>query len=463
MKKLLFIIVFTLLLTAVFAHDMNVLLLDAAAENDVKSMDTYIFQGADINTRNMEGYTPLLIAVLRGNYEAAYYLVRAGADLEISSPAGFTPLMIASMRGYSDIAKLLIDNNANVNAELKRGLTALMLAAGKGEAVIVTMLLDAGADPQAEDDFGLSAMELVQGISDELADASTVIITLDEPEEVAALGNTADNEEDTVTAEVIRVESVDSIDESEINLGPADDVLSADGGTMEEVSLSGTAETEDEGAADVTAEESAETGMTEVSLDSAEGYTIDDVNDAIRNNDWLLLDAMSSVAGLDPNQLGSDGVAPVHLAVTMDLPEVITFLAANGGDLELLDSTGRSPMYYAVSSGNDDIINLLIENGVDMKTDQSAGDPLLFSAVKTGDPNIVDLVLSAGVDVNEKNNKGMTVLMAAAEDNNFMIVQLLVSKGHADPSITHSSGMKAADYAEDEKIKTYLNNQEGGA
>ena len=61
--------------------------------------------------------------------------------------AGFTPLMLAVERGQISVVRSLLKQGADVNAKHPAGFTALMLAAQKGNLAIVKDLLSAGANP----------------------------------------------------------------------------------------------------------------------------------------------------------------------------------------------------------------------------------------------------------------------------------------------------------------------------
>ena len=74
-------------------------------------------QGADLETRDAEGDTPLLIAVQRGNHRLARHLINHGADVNTRNTAGQTVLQIANNLGLGDIAQLLVRNGAQTLSE----------------------------------------------------------------------------------------------------------------------------------------------------------------------------------------------------------------------------------------------------------------------------------------------------------------------------------------------------------
>lgn len=84
-------------------------------------------------------------------------LIEAGADIDAKNINGTTPLMITSC---PKITKLLIEAGADVNAKDKNGYTALMLAAKSGNIEKVNILVEAGADVNAVGFDGSTALSL---------------------------------------------------------------------------------------------------------------------------------------------------------------------------------------------------------------------------------------------------------------------------------------------------------------
>lgn len=109
-----------------------------------------IAAGADVNIANRYGVTPLLQASRLGNFPIIHVLVNAGADINAAQPEGETPLMAAAAAGAVDAVKVFIARGADVNTkERAQDQTALMWASGEGHLAVIDALLEAGADPNA--------------------------------------------------------------------------------------------------------------------------------------------------------------------------------------------------------------------------------------------------------------------------------------------------------------------------
>jgi uncharacterized protein len=146
------------------------------------------------------GYTPLLVAVMRGQVDLALYLLDHGADPNIGA-AGFTPLHWASttwesfaanevygfidpMAGIPDrqaklrLVKALLAHGADVNARMTKkqpsfatgyadavGATAFLLAASADDTEMMRLLLAAGADPKIPTATNASAIMAATGLN----------------------------------------------------------------------------------------------------------------------------------------------------------------------------------------------------------------------------------------------------------------------------------------------------------
>lgn len=106
---------------------------EAAAKGNLDAIREHLRAGTDINGTFVlpgvpgSGGTPLHIAVLADQLQAATLLVRRGADLDTRADDehGGSPLHWAAFIGRVEFAKLLIDAGADVNATDKHGNTSL--------------------------------------------------------------------------------------------------------------------------------------------------------------------------------------------------------------------------------------------------------------------------------------------------------------------------------------------------
>lgn len=111
--------------------------------------------GAEVNVWDGEhDATPLLMAIARGQAEAARMLLAAGAETNVVSKEGDSPLRWCVQREDYDMVAMLLRCGATrtINsAGGSSGMTALGLAANQIDLRMIQLLLQAGADPTALD------------------------------------------------------------------------------------------------------------------------------------------------------------------------------------------------------------------------------------------------------------------------------------------------------------------------
>jgi uncharacterized protein len=174
--------------------DVNILTHAQGTENRVSN-----FLGIS-KTQGALGYTPLLVAVVRGQVDLALWLLDHGADPN-NIAAGYTPLHWASSQwesftanpvyGFDDpmsgipdrqaklrLVKALLAHGANVNARMTKpqpsfaggyldatGATPVLLAASANDIEMMHILLDAGADPKILTASNASAIMAAAGLN----------------------------------------------------------------------------------------------------------------------------------------------------------------------------------------------------------------------------------------------------------------------------------------------------------
>jgi len=133
-------------------------LLLAAAAGNKEIVEILINNGADITVKENQGLTVLHEAIYSGKPDLVDLLIGKGVDVNIAAE-GLTPLHIAADYGYADIAKVLIENGADVKAEFDgnkvfKKMTPLHLAAKNGCKEVAELLIAGGADLEARESTG---------------------------------------------------------------------------------------------------------------------------------------------------------------------------------------------------------------------------------------------------------------------------------------------------------------------
>ena len=117
-------------------------------------------KGIDIDIRNHAGETPLMMAALKAEVDAAGALVARGAAVQKD---GWSPLHYAATGGSAAIVKLLLSKGAPLEARSPNGSTPLMMAARYGHEQSADLLLAKQADTEVRNQRGLSAADFARG------------------------------------------------------------------------------------------------------------------------------------------------------------------------------------------------------------------------------------------------------------------------------------------------------------
>lgn len=131
------------------------------SETQLPTLNLLLAHGADLEAKDKNGQTPLVIAICRSQrVETVRYLLDRGADLHVRDKYGRTPLVVAVQKhGSESIVALLLEKGADVEAkDYVHGRTALMVAAKESRPGALRLLLEKGASLEKRDDKGDTAL-----------------------------------------------------------------------------------------------------------------------------------------------------------------------------------------------------------------------------------------------------------------------------------------------------------------
>jgi hypothetical protein len=131
-------------------------LFTAVQQNNLNRVRELIENGANIEARSRNSYTPLMNAISYSGPEMVRLLIDLGANIEARSAVNYTPLLIAVSQNKPEIARLLIDLGANIDARTNDDLdfTPLSYAALHDNIIMVRLLIELGANIDARDNKG---------------------------------------------------------------------------------------------------------------------------------------------------------------------------------------------------------------------------------------------------------------------------------------------------------------------
>lgn len=111
-----------------------------------------------VNSRDGDtGETALHIVTRRGDLTWVGFLLGKGANMNLKDREGNTPLIIATIARWSEGIALFTKLKADINTQNRLGETALLKAVQGRDSYNAKALLDAGANPDINDSSGVSA------------------------------------------------------------------------------------------------------------------------------------------------------------------------------------------------------------------------------------------------------------------------------------------------------------------
>jgi hypothetical protein len=136
-------------------------LFELISNGDVEKVQSLLAENIlDLDGKNEEGITPLMVAALLNEVEIASLLLDHGAQIDIQADvAKGTALSFAVLNDNYETAALLLDRGANPDAKDNGDNTPLMYAITNNNPDLAELLLAYGASPYETNDFGLSAVD----------------------------------------------------------------------------------------------------------------------------------------------------------------------------------------------------------------------------------------------------------------------------------------------------------------
>lgn len=382
----------------------------AVEENRAALIPALLERRADIFAADNKGITPL-VKVLNENTDMLNVLITEGTAA-LSDSGGNTPLHIA-VRNHAgaDTINLILDKKASINARNKEGDTSLHLAVRQNEKEAGEVLTARGADIFGTNARGESPLFLSFPANSNPRSWMINAATLKARD---SLGNSVlhyaaqwklDSQIRWLVDSGFNPETANATGETPVFTAAKVDSPSTIRSLINVGALAGTRD--------------------------KQGNTA--LHAAVR---WNAKNAAETllIAGLDPNRRNQSGRAPFHDAVQQGHADIETILIKYKADIEIRDNEGNSPLMEAVRNRSSQAVDRLINTyHADPLTSNLRGDTPLHIAVSTEQDVIIRLLLGKGASIHLKNAQGKTpfqlALARSEPETSARLVSLLLSGG----------------------------------
>lgn len=155
--------------------------LEALKNGDQDLIDLFVRANFNVNLVDADGCPALLYALKKGYTIVAKILLEGGADPNTRDKLGLSPLLLACGKptyGYQAIAEMLVDKGAMINVKDALGFTPLLLSLSGGTIEVAKLLIERGADINVITRKGVSALSLAErSKSPEAAEIARLLIS----------------------------------------------------------------------------------------------------------------------------------------------------------------------------------------------------------------------------------------------------------------------------------------------
>ena len=347
----------------------------------------------EVDKRNADGMTPLMLAAEANDLGPAIELVAKGALVNARSSGGWTPLMFAARRGNVEMVRFLLEHGASTKVMDKDGRTPLLCA-----VIPRGMLGSLGRVENREKCFPVS-----HGVSTIKTEVLQLLLehgaAVDAKDEVYGLTALQfcllDNYWLTPTDKAVQIL---------LQHGASPKVTTQNGKSL----LHLLADEKDY---------FREKEIEVVRLLLEHGVPVDANNKTLllylKRGSWT---ASASIVrlflehGADVNFIGEGGKSLLHYVCELsgnDAVEAARFLLDHGISADIRDHSGETPLMYAACRGSRSVMRFLLKNGASVNARSSSGWSALMDAAARKNGDAVRLLLEYGASITVDDLKSL--------------------------------------------------------
>lgn len=401
----------------------------AIRTGNIVSVKDYLKRNIDVNRKDVNGYTSLMLAVESNQVKVIKLLPKSRLDYSAVNNHGETVLMIAIKNGFRDTALSFLKKaevHNTVNMQDKLGNNALLLAIKFDQRMLVSPLLNAGANVDMVDGSNRNAYDVAKDRNNE----ATLKLLLDAGykqknkkkispfvvEENSKSKSTEINPYANWSALMIASwrgdkKAVNDLIKTTKNINRVDE---AGHSALSRAAWKGQTEIVNallRHGADVNQKQA--DGSTALHWASQGGH-IDVVKSLIKSG-----------AKIDSQRV--DEKTPLILSIINRKMKTALYLVLKKKGVNLQDKEGKTALMYACIEGNGGVVKLLLKRGAKLETVDNKKRNALWYAVNSSKAVIAKLLLDSGADANKRDADGSNLLTHAADTSNVKLVKILLN------------------------------------
>lgn len=375
----------------------------------------------DLNLKNGDGDTPLILACKNKCYEITKYLVNKNVDLSLRNLKDESAIYIAIVNGLNDYIDILLDKLVNANETYdvendkgnKKNVTLLMLACQYQRINAVKKLLAKGAFVDLVDDEGYNAlMYAIKSHTSSLGNMEIVSLLLKHKAEVnvtAKDGSTpfilaCNCEDDSIANELLKYPVQIDVKDHE---GRSPNISSLIHGHSKlfNALIKKNPDTDDFINPDVV--EMVKSKFFEALTNNKPNVVSTILSAAFMNVikiDFLNGEIMDQIVAHLKNSISQGNIEIVQIIIYSPL--------LNKTNIKRRILNGRS-LGLAIANGQTKLVDFLIRQSIDINEIDEFGNTPLLIAVKRRYPDVVEKLMSLKADVTITNRFGETPLTEA--------------------------------------------------
>lgn len=389
----------------------NSLLHIAAAANNPVIVKFLLSMNADIEAKNLQGQTPLLLALTNNAKEAAQVLAEHNAHIFAKDELNNFPLVYAEKHDFYD----LIINGQTVRQKDADGNTALHYAADTVNMNMVRKILSLGKPETVKNNKGQTPLHLAyrhpqNRTAAEIA-ASLITAGIEPTHNVFAEFETAAlarnfsmhfSDGETLLHIFARKGYTGFIRFLLMQNVPVDVKNIAGSTAMHEAARSGQTE-----AAELLLVSGANPNNRDASGNTPLHLVMPEASRS------QLLNKLFA-AGANPNIKDIYGETPLHVAARIGMSEqIITELINRGADVNERNKKGQTPLILAVERNMTAQVRLLVKHGADIHAEDTAGETAFTKAAAMGLSMVQNIITDGNSTARDSN--GFTPLHVAIQ------------------------------------------------